>query len=102
MRMLRLLLLALVLNATSASLSFAQLGVSGNPVLPGWYADPEAHVFAGKYWIFPTYSAPYGRQTFMDAFSSSDLIKWEKHPAIIDTANVKWARRALWAPSVVH
>jgi hypothetical protein len=24
---------------------------SGNPVLPGWYADPEAHVFAGEYWI---------------------------------------------------
>ena len=26
---------------------------SGNPILPGWYADPEAHVFAGQYWIYP-------------------------------------------------
>src|SRR5437868_7565506 len=29
---------------------------SGNPILPGWYADPEVHVFAGQYWIYPTYS----------------------------------------------
>jgi hypothetical protein len=26
---------------------------SGNPIVPGWYADPEAHVFAGQYWIYP-------------------------------------------------
>ena len=32
---------------------------AGNPVIPGWYADPEAHVFDGRYWIYPTYSAPY-------------------------------------------
>ena len=46
-----------------------QSASSGNPVIPGWYADPEAHVFAGEYWIYPTYSAPYEQQTFMDAFS---------------------------------
>src|SRR4029079_12083037 len=34
----------------------AQVARSGNPILPGWHADPEAHVFDGKYWIFPTYS----------------------------------------------
>src|SRR5690242_8703135 len=49
---------------------------SGNPILPGWYADPEAHVFAGRYWIFPTYSARYEEQTFLDAFSSPDLVTW--------------------------
>jgi beta-xylosidase len=76
--------------------------MSGNPILPGWYADPEAHVFDAQYWIYPTYSAPYSKQTFMDAFSSRDLVTWEKHPMIIDTAGVKWARRAMWAPSVVH
>ena len=67
---------------------------SGNPILPGWYADPEAHVFDGQYWIFPTYSAPYDQQTFMDAFSSRDLVTWEKHSRILDIASVPWARRA--------
>jgi beta-xylosidase len=75
---------------------------SGNPILPGWYADPEAHVFNGEYWIYPTYSAPYGEQTFMDAFSSKDLVTWTKHDRVLDVANVKWATRALWAPSIVE
>ena len=75
---------------------------SGNPILPGWYADPEARVFEGQYWIYPTYSAPYNQQTFLDAFSSRDLVTWTKHARILDTANVSWARRAVWAPSIVH
>lgn len=80
----------------------AQPGRANNPVIPGWYADPEAHVFEGQYWIYPTWSAPYGQQTFLDAFSSRDLVTWTKHGAVLDTANVKWARRAVWAPSIVH
>lgn len=80
----------------------AQTARSGNPILPGWYADPEAHVFAGRYWIFPTYSAPYDEQTFMDAFSSRDLVTWTRHPHVLDTANVKWAHRAVWAPTVIR
>jgi beta-xylosidase len=75
---------------------------SGNPILPGWYADPEAHVFGNEYWIYPTYSAPYDQQVFMDAFSSKDLIAWTKHPRVLDIAGVGWARGALWAPSVIE
>ena len=90
------------LAATTSIGAHAQGPRSGNPIISGWYADPEAHVFAGQYWIFPTYSAPYDQQTFMDAFSSSDLITWEKHSRVLDVRDVKWARRALWAPSIVE
>lgn len=76
--------------------------VSGNPVFPGWYADPEGVVFGKSYWIYPTYSAPYEEQVFMDAFSSPDLVTWTKHSRIIDTASVKWAHKAVWAPSIVE
>lgn len=75
---------------------------SGNPVFPGWYADPEAAIFEGRYWIYPTYSAPYNQQVFLDAFSSEDLVHWTKHPRILDTNAVTWVRRALWAPAVVE
>lgn len=75
--------------------------MSGNPVFPGWYADPEAVIFGKRYWIYPTYSAPYNKQVFMDAFSSRNLVKWEKHARIIDTSAIRWARRALWAPAAV-
>ncbi len=75
---------------------------SGNPILPGWYADPEARIFQNEYWIFPTYSAPYNEQTFLDAFSSKDLITWRKHERVLDIKDVPWAKRAVWAPSIVH
>jgi beta-xylosidase len=74
---------------------------SGNPIFPGWYADPEVAVFEKRYWVYPTYSAPYDQQTFMDAFSSADLVTWTKHPRIVDNVAIKWARRAMWAPSVI-
>jgi len=75
---------------------------AGNPVIEGWYADPEVRVFDQQYWIYPTYSAPYGQQTFFDAFSSTDLMTWTKHAKILEIANVKWATRAVWAPSIVE
>lgn len=74
---------------------------SGNPIAQGWYADPESRIFGKTYWIYPTYSAPYGKQTYFDAFSSKDLVNWTKHPHILDTTNIKWAKRAVWAPSPV-
>jgi beta-xylosidase len=88
--------------ATSPGRALPSQSTSGNPILPGWYADPEAHVFAGEYWIYPTYSAAYDDQTFLDAFSSPDLVTWTKHSHVLDIAGVRWARRAVWAPSIVE
>ncbi len=62
---------------------------AGNPVFPGWYADPEGIIFGNRYWIYPTYSAPFDEQVFMDAFSSPDLVNWTKHSRIIDTTRIK-------------
>lgn len=73
-----------------------------NPVFPGWYADPEVMIYGDTYWIYPTYSAPFNDQTFFDAFSSKDLVNWTKHEKILTTKEVTWARRAMWAPSVIQ
>jgi len=80
----------------------SQQHFSGNPVFPGWYADPEGIIYNRKFWIFPTYSAPYKDQVFMDAFSSKDLTNWRKHARIVDTVAVSWAEKAMWAPSVIE
>jgi hypothetical protein len=101
-------------------------GMSGNPVIEGWYADPEAIVYGKEYWIYPTYSDDYGtpqqplnqaaltprqklainkqylKQTFIDAFSSKDLVHWKRHPRVLEIRNIKWAEFALWAPSVIR
>lgn len=76
--------------------------MSGNPIFSGWYADPEAAIFGNEYWVYPTYSDKYEKQVFLDAFSSRDLIKWTKHPHVVDTAAVKWAHKAMWAPAIVE
>ena len=92
------------LIATYAICSFvtAQKKESGNPIIKGWYADPEAAIFNNQFWIYPTYSAPYSQQVFLDAFSSTDLVHWKKHERIIETSSVKWAKKAMWAPAIVQ
>jgi beta-xylosidase len=75
---------------------------SGNPLFDGWYADPEVVIYDDRYWIFPTFSARFEDQLFMDAFSSPDLGNWEKHSNVLDTSGVQWVNRALWAPSPIR
>lgn len=72
-----------------------------NPVLDGWYADPEGVIFGKTYWIYPTFSSRYEKQVFLDAFSSTDLVTWKKHTHILDTSKIKWAKMAMWAPAIV-
>ena len=95
--------------------------MSGNPLFEGWYADPEVAVLEGEYWIFPTYSdiwtedgsepvypekrtaaysQQYNVQTFMDAFSSKDLVHWTKHPRVLTTEIIPWVEYAMWAPAM--
>ena len=113
------------LLAISFSSLSQQKKKSGNPIVPGWYADPEARIFNKTYWVYPTYSDDYGvadrsktisesqlqtqkntinpqylKQTFLDAFSSKDMVNWKKHRHILDIKDVKWAAYSIWAPSI--
>ena len=73
----------ILLASFFALLSCGNKPTSGNPLWDGeWYADPEAAVFEGKYWIFPTWSKPFKQQLFLDCFSSDDLVNWRKHEKI--------------------
>ncbi len=82
--------------------SRSQQTQKGNPVIAGWYADPDAGIFNTQCWIYPTYSAPYEQQVFLDVFSSPDMQTWTKHHHILDTSLVKWARKAIWAPAIAE
>lgn len=98
--------------------------MSGNPIFEGWYADPEAIIFGDEYWVYATLSdiyikgypdsvpvypskktksinPTYNIQTYMDAFSSKDLVNWTKHSKVISVEDIKWAEYALWAPSII-
>lgn len=100
MRSLSLCLLTLAATCATAQPLTEHTG--GNPVVRGWYADPEAIVYGDTCWLFPTFSAPYDEQTHFDAFASRDLRTWTKYPRVLTSDSVRWARRAMWAPSVVQ
>ncbi len=92
----------LTLALTAAMMPQAPM-TSKNPIFSGWYADPEIHVFEGRYYVYPTYSAPYEKQTFFEAFSSPDLVHWRREGRILDFKDVPWStNRAAWAPTVIE
>jgi beta-xylosidase len=72
----------------------------GNPLFPGWYADPELHFFEGRYYLYPTTSSdPYATASF-ERWSSVDLTDWRKGGVILSFADVPWSTNyAAWAPS---
>jgi beta-xylosidase len=73
-----------------------------NPVLPGWYADPELRFHDGLFWIYPTCSLSAEEQTYFDMFSSPDLVTWTKHPEIFRLPGLGWGKGiSAWAPSVL-
>lgn len=73
-----------------------------NPVVDGWYADPESRVYGDSLYVYVTRSAQYGAQLNMDAFVSRDFKTFEKLEGILDMPTYKGAARALWAPTVVE
>ena len=95
------LVLILAISSISGIQAQTYKQTFGNPILEGWYADPEGVILNGKYWVFPTFSAMYKDQVFFDAFSSKDLVTWTKHPRVLDTTIIKWANKAMWAPSII-
>ena len=74
-----------------------------NPIVQGYYADPEARFYEGRYYIYVTRSATnYAEQMNLDAFSSEDLIHWEKHSGIIDMRGYPHIHQAVWAPTIIE
>ena len=121
-----LLPLLIALSCCTSQKEANNISYSGNPIFEGWYADPEGIIFDNEYWIYPTYSGVYNApdtlttfteeqlkirentisegyliQTFLDAFSSNDLINWTKHPHVLNIKDIQWAGYSLWAPAII-
>ncbi|MEJ1199289.1 MULTISPECIES: glycoside hydrolase family 43 protein [unclassified Streptomyces] len=95
-------LLAMLSPSTAVAAPVYGTSEAGNPFVDGWYADPDTEIYDGRYWVFPTTSKSYDEQTRLDAFSSTDMVNWTKHPDVLSTANISWAEYALWAPAPVE
>lgn len=81
-------------------------GVSGtgNPVLPGFHADPEILYSnkTGRYYIYSTTDGKPGWGGWKYyAYSSADLKDWRCEGVVLDAKNgqIPWANGNLWAPA---
>ncbi len=73
-----------------------------NPVVTGWYADPESVVYDGKVYIYVTKSLPYEQQLNLDLVVSSDLVKFDIIKDILDMSTFSGIYRTVWAPSIIE
>ncbi|MFC5683061.1 family 43 glycosylhydrolase [Flavobacterium sp. MAHUQ-51] len=80
--------------------------INNNPVLEGFYADPEV-LYSNKtkkYYIYPTSDGFDGwGGYYFKTFSSDNLVDWKEEVIIIDLKkDVSWANRNAWAPCIVE
>ena len=74
----------------------------GNPIMPG--ADPHAIVLGDTIWVYPTWSER-GQQQFF-AFSTTNLVHWQRHGPVLDFKDVNWINddgapvHYPWAPGI--
>ncbi len=72
-----------------------------NKIASGWHADPEGRIYEGKYFIYATRSDVFEKQLNLDAYSSIDGKTWQKHESIIDMSGFPYAKKAVWAPTII-
>lgn len=79
---------------------------TGNPIVCNMFtADPSAHVFNGKVYVYTSHDLSNAQGFNMrdyQVFSSSDMKTWHDHGVILDVADVPWAKEYLWAPDCVY
>ena len=83
----------------------AQNKKSGNPILPGFHADPEvlySHQTKRYYNIYPTSDGfPGWGGSYFKVFSSKNLKTWKEETVILEMGkNVSWANGNAWAPCI--
>jgi beta-xylosidase len=79
--------------------------LSQKPILPDFHADPSAHSWDGKYWIYPSTDEP-GSKSWLEmrrwsAYSSMDLVNWVDEGQLLSLEEVKWADEAAFAPDAM-
>ena len=90
----------------STSKYTVEAAIANNPVLDGFYADPEI-IYSTKdqkFYLYPTSDGFDGWSgTYFKTFSSKDLVHWEDEGVIVDLLeDVSWADRNAWAPCIAE
>jgi arabinoxylan arabinofuranohydrolase len=100
-------ILSICISLLSANIQAQQkFKNEGNPLVKHMYtADPSAHVFNDKIYIYTSHDE--NNSTYFDmldwhVFSSENLQDWEDHGPILSIADLKWATKWAWAPDCIE
>ena len=72
-----------------------------NPVVNGWYADPESRVYGDTVFMYVTNSLPFDDQLNLDLVTTDDLENYKVYRDILDMSTFHGAVRAIWAPTII-
>ena len=81
--------------------------INKNPVLEGYYADPEILYSekTGRFYIYPTSDGFAGWSgNYFKVFSSDNMVDWQDNGIILNLAgkDVTWAKTNAWAPCIIE
>lgn len=72
-----------------------------NPIIKGYYADPDIGVFNNKFYLYPTTDGNNWESSSFKAFSSDDLVNWTDEGVIFDFKGAPWTEgKYAWAPAI--
>lgn len=92
-------------------LVFGSQCFAANPIFKGqsftmmYTADPSAHVYEGKVYVYPSHDQDNAMGYNMvdyHVYSSSDLVKWTDHGKVLDLKDVPWVKEYMWAPDCAY
>lgn len=94
-------------SSGGVSTLYSTLDNKHNPILPGFYADPEILYSQknGKYYIYSTTDGTPGwGGHYFNAFSSHNLADWSNEGIVLDLKGpqVSWATGNAWAPAIIE
>jgi hypothetical protein len=79
---------------------------NGNPLVNHIFtADPSAHVFENRVYVYGSHDLPTGKgykMTDYHVLSSADLVNWEDHGLALSLDDVQWAKDRMWAPDAIY
>jgi len=80
----------------------AQAVLALNPIITTAYsADPSAHVFGGRMYVYPSHDRPDAQEFDMSdyhVYSTDDMANWQDPGVILSLGKIPWAKAHLWAP----
>ncbi|MFB0497686.1 beta-xylosidase [Mucilaginibacter sp. OAE612] len=79
-----------VLNSFAQQQSATVPG-NGNPIIPGYFADPTVRKFGDTYYIYATTDGNGGGHGPSQVWTSKDFVNWTMHDMNWPTSNYYWA-----------